>query len=730
MDWTGGVRRRFAAGKNNAVLQKQKSHFARARAISQNPRSSQHSFKPNFLQDRPCPDESTQQRNERRERGHRSRVKPEHALLRPRVQRDSNRSLSKHSGHTNNGKLCHGVSEKQRVQQHTPSVIYISSGDHSSTAEFPPSHRNTERKESSYRPSPAHTTGTNDEERLLLAKRRKLLARTDWLGLAALRPIRIKFPSTGDKDRIGKRRKIQSSASRKGKPAEQRLLPLLFERPFSQNEHMMSGAFQRDDIQIKIGTDALVSQTQRSRHSQTPGRTSVRRISSEFGPLSEESMLLGPEGDDFESVLLPDPAPHPAEATKHDTRSLATLAGSQMTQHLRHVPDRPEMVSFRPEEEEDLEHEYVQQTPSHAFETNSIELVPESEYLQKTNVVPHLHMDHNEPPWPLHDFLRQNQATSGRDWNLVRPTSTQKQAEEHVDDDDAWKRLFKIDQMSSGHHSLKSSSMHDTTSDSTDCRFILEHAAEPQYKTQTDASIPKNGNQVSMLVNASGTAIEGTSERPSTNLQSPSTSFKRIAKLADHPSAPAHQIEEDAKDEALWRQFIVGSQDSSDDISQHRHESPSREGRDTVIPAHASPAFTVSGLGTSVRSTMGDSLFVHTGSSSAMSDTLSKRHKDSSFRPHQNTSQMQASSGARQTADLDEEDSIEDVQPPADRARQVNNAATTSILTPKRFEHPAKKESAPERKPSRFRRSRRTTTAANAGQSVYDLVDSDGISLA
>ena len=134
--------------------------------------------------------------------------------------------------------------------------------------------------------------GMDEEERLLLAKRRNLLARTDWLGLNMQRPINISFRSSGDKDRIGKRRKVRSSTSRKGRPAAPRMVTPLFQQPFSPDVGAMGMPLEPEDIRIKIGTDALASQTQPSRRSHTPGRTSVRHPSTEFGPLSEETVAV------------------------------------------------------------------------------------------------------------------------------------------------------------------------------------------------------------------------------------------------------------------------------------------------------------------------------------------------------------------------------------------------------------------------------------------------------
>lgn len=139
------------------------------------------------------------------------------------------------------------------------------------------------------------------EEEALIANRERLLARQDWLGLAATRPVRMKFPSDRERQRIGKRRKIHKSKPRHGHEVANHAIANPVEGWRAPFEPMMSGAIGNDEIQIKVGTDAFLSQTHRSRPSHNSVNTSIRPISTDFGPISEESMLLKADSDGFET---------------------------------------------------------------------------------------------------------------------------------------------------------------------------------------------------------------------------------------------------------------------------------------------------------------------------------------------------------------------------------------------------------------------------------------------
>lgn len=257
MDWTGGTRRRYAGkGKGNAVLQRQKAHFAKARAALG---QQVHVVPERFLQ------------NAAASREYQPRMA---AGTAPHVERASFQG-SKSRGQSSNA--SRSIQNTQRAASRSKRPI------------------STELKGT--KPSVA----LSEEDLALIANRERLLARDDWLGLAPTRPVKIIFPSYGEQEQIGKRRKIQKQEARSHQPAELRPVPYQFEGRHEPFEPVMSGARETDDIKIKIGTDALLSQTQRSRRSHDSTNTSLRPISSNFGPISEESMLLKADSDGFEA---------------------------------------------------------------------------------------------------------------------------------------------------------------------------------------------------------------------------------------------------------------------------------------------------------------------------------------------------------------------------------------------------------------------------------------------
>ncbi|KXT12149.1 hypothetical protein AC579_10385 [Pseudocercospora musae] len=159
----------------------------------------------------------------------------------------------------------------------------------------------------------------------LRAQKKKLLARSDWLGLAAARPLRLKFKQDRENERIGKRRKMHRPSDTHVFQKQHRRIPTpAFQaQPF---DPIMSGALPREeDIKIKVGTDALATQSHISRPFHTPVATSIRPISVESEPLSEESMLLGVDEHGFEAAsaqpLLARSIPSPAKILNHTADS-------------------------------------------------------------------------------------------------------------------------------------------------------------------------------------------------------------------------------------------------------------------------------------------------------------------------------------------------------------------------------------------------------------------------
>lgn len=95
-------------------------------------------------------------------------------------------------------------------------------------------------------------------------ERNRLLARHDWAGLSPSRPLKMHFPSTKERERIGKRQRTCSGGVRKVDKDEARQAPIIqsgmradFGGPW------MSGALVNhgeDNIVVKIGPAALATQ--------------------------------------------------------------------------------------------------------------------------------------------------------------------------------------------------------------------------------------------------------------------------------------------------------------------------------------------------------------------------------------------------------------------------------------------------------------------------------------
>jgi hypothetical protein len=100
----------------------------------------------------------------------------------------------------------------------------------------------------------------NEETRLLEANRRRLLTQQDWVGIDPSKPVHLRFLSSKDKEKIGKRRMIpgKHGAALRQKndagPDERQLHPAhkAFAGPLERDNDM-------DNIRIRIGTDALTN---------------------------------------------------------------------------------------------------------------------------------------------------------------------------------------------------------------------------------------------------------------------------------------------------------------------------------------------------------------------------------------------------------------------------------------------------------------------------------------
>ncbi|KAK5136546.1 hypothetical protein LTR08_002890 [Meristemomyces frigidus] len=523
------------------------------------------------------------------------------------------------------------------------------------------------------------------------------------------------FSSLQDKDRVGKRRKLDKSSHR-AKPARQRLLTPLFEDDLMQIKALMSGALPADEIRIKIGTDALASQTQRSRHSPTSANVSVRQPSTEFGPLSEESMLLGDyEAENpSENVFIKQhgAVQAPSMVAMAGSRALEAevdefgLASPKLRQDttdcfdiykdrswsskhpVREVARQDEARFAMYQQQEDIAgYESDQQSISHGGEPG-----------------PQPGTEHTVRPIP-----RVEEPTFRNVHMFISEDNDMKEDEDADEDDDqAWRDILNIRQHTSSHASmaaLRSSSQHKTTSGSSH-RPILDQDHEPDDEGLPAWSTPRGvGTQGATIASP----IAEHAEQPK-SLQSPSVSLAQIVRLAEQPwrGPEQHKAAEDADENALWRDFIIGSQGSESNSSQQHGMALTQNTGE-------------------VEDGLEDSLFVTGRTPYSVQQHLGKREADlrseSMVQPGFSEISLKA-----QAEEQEDRDSIEEEVPAQSvRARPTNiHASSARTLHPKMFKRKAT-ASPPRARGFQFIR---RAKAPKTLHSVYDLVDSDGMSLA
>ena len=723
MDWTGGARRRFASKKNNAVLQKQKSYFAKARAAL-NTTTPNHTALLYFT-----PRSNPTSKGE---------LKPDRNLLEseiggPRELHPKSRMSTKQLGSEKerHGRLARLSSRRPEPQSSSRRSHSTNSGTDSRRPSSTHS-RQAKAQQKLYHHQIANTDIMSEEERLLLANRRRLLAQSDWLGLAPTQPLQMKFFTSHDKDRVGKRRRVDSVRSKKGEPAGQRLFTPLFDERLQQQDHLMSGASPQDDFHFKIGTDAFATQTQPSNRSPPPGKTSLRQPSTDFELLSEESMLLGPDEDTFD----------PFQAT-YESLPTGQPLGSQI-QHRCEVPNMKQ-----PLDEHNMDQQLGLQSGGsstqneakrenrgiHGDEQRPYERIwddspPHSTHWTTqyegadTMAVTTQREDDDSAPYQLHE-------TMGPNYSSVVPSTANGSEDEDDNDAESWRKFMNVANPVSSNPSImavKSSSLHVTTSESDQRPTLIRHTES--HDTPVVSTPNGAGTQARPLCGHA--ASEDASSDPAGDSPSPSTSLKQIVSLATRPPAPALADKDDEDNDALWRQFVCGTQDDSDTSSQPRIASPNQD-RDvgnppTLVPASSS--YMVSDLGTSNQTTIGDVTMLVPGSLSSTASMGYREPQKRSLQPSQIN--FPKALKAAVTGETDG-DSIEDDEPSAVRKHHTKNVHATqkTILNPKRFKPPQngrKPMSKPV--PTSFITRQTQRQTPKQGRSVYDLVDSDGNSVA
>ena len=545
MDWTGGTRRRFAGAKNNnAALQKQKAHFARARAAIQNEPFSSH------------------QRTKTVDHN------------------DDTRAISY------KGTALHFTS----VYPLSRSLTRPGSGQ-DAVISGRDDHTRTSTRQSWAANSAEDANPYQDEELRLLASRRKLLARNDWLSLGHTRPLRIGFPAASDKDRVGRRRKIKKSPNARTQAAQRRLLTPLFEERLEPTAYLMSGALppeHYDHIEVRVGTSAFETQSRPSRKSNTSRNASMGAHSTALSHLSEESMLLGADGDSFDAdqVEVPEYTRDVRDAPEGMVRPVSSDSRQYELEEVDRYSSRMREYSLISEDDPEL-----QQHRAGSFDEDSPSISSPHHFAEPTTGFSLI--DNYAAPefqaWNAGDPQQANDSENLDRNVIVHASGTAIPPDQNslgFDAEQEWRNLMGIVTQSESFTSMKalgSSSEHNTTSESM------------------QRIVPGDLRQ--------GAAIHDSIPEPeqfiSTSNQSRPTKVPDTLATGTHPPPRLPEDVEDHTDnEALWREFIIGSQDSESGDELHSAWQRSRE-RMRQSSEHPQ-SVQVSGLGTSDQATRGE----------------------------------------------------------------------------------------------------------------------------
>jgi len=537
MDWTGGTRRRFAGAKNNnAALQRQKAHFARARAAIQHEPFSSHQRS-----------KAVDHNDDTRARSYKGDALHSNSCLRLLTQPGSGWNT-----------VTSGSNEptKGSVRQ---------SGATSFAGDIRP---------------------RQDEELHLLASRRKLLARNDWLALDHTRPLRIGFKTAGDKDRVGRRRKIKKSSEARTKAARPRLMSPLFEERLEPNAYHMSGALcpeHGDHIEVRVGTSAFGTQRRQFLKSNTSRNASMGAQSTALSHLSEESMLLGADGDSFDADQVEVPA---YMRDTHDAlEDLVRPASLGSGQYEREEVDR--YSDRTPEYSLALDDDLALQQYRAEVSDKDRPLVSSSSHVAEP-AIGLSEIDHYAASgsnfWNASDLQQANDFEKLVDLSGIAIPADESSPE--LDAEQEWRHLMGIVTQSQSFTSMKalnSSSEHNTTSESI------------QRVRPGDVQDGANVND------------DTTDQRQCISTLNQTHPAQAPDLLMTGAQAPPH-LSEDAEgntdNEALWREFIIGSQDSESGDELHSAWQRSRE---RMRESSEQPqSIQVSGLGTSDQATRGE----------------------------------------------------------------------------------------------------------------------------
>ncbi|XPT01678.1 hypothetical protein M3J09_010808 [Ascochyta lentis] len=561
MNWTGGSLQR-TKNAHKGVVQRQKAHFARARTqLQQSPGAPIMPFRPDYLVD-----------GDGRESGH--HLSPFGSSIR-------------HTGHSPRR-------HRERDERDISSIPRSSRHLQETNPHFSLRKRSSGTEREKKRDRGKRATDIDTEMQLLEANKERLLRQQDWIGVAPSRPVDLQFLSVKEKNRIGKRRKMEG----KSRATARRQSPTVYPHRTGEDEledhgdAFMSGALPipsaADKIRVRIGSHALTAvstQPNNDARSQT----------------NSDSMLFDEEGE---------------EAVESETAQSITASGHVHAANPKPMNERSaeSYEDCSPQHDRYTNHGLTAQSEGDAeghIGTNTLHLpMQASEATDSSYHITH-HVGGIDRPLKL-VFGKQSLSKASRAASSTDQTGLAQRAHANLDaedvetgrasqnigaahrsslrrppipsaiiDDEPWRTFLGIGQSSSDHVCVDNGTGTSVPQPHIPARTTAYRTSWPQHTTQgklTHANLPNASACLPALKRPSGCLSEA------------------------RPNLQAGVVKEIDEHEKLWRSFVLGSDAESAIDTIHTRNDTSEDLMSQATKGYASTRLPLSTAVTSVSS--------------------------------------------------------------------------------------------------------------------------------
>jgi hypothetical protein len=281
MNWTGGKLQRHSKKGNNATLEKQRQHFAKARTDLQNGPSTS---RPRIFGDEDGDIQNPEPVRRRKPAHSQSRLEAFHDFV-PVVDRLSSMTPKLNHGHSSSVHQPQRLVEINHSAARAESASSIRSATKRKDASIEQHNTNKEAKT-----APAKGIPTDS---MLERQRKLLLSKSNWVGVQGISAPHFDFVSDRGKDNFGKRRKV-STPMHFDHERQRVYVSSVREYPARRDGSLYRGNAPSESIHILMGGDAATSRMAASQRSQD----NDERADLSFQAGSDRSILRDDETTD------------------------------------------------------------------------------------------------------------------------------------------------------------------------------------------------------------------------------------------------------------------------------------------------------------------------------------------------------------------------------------------------------------------------------------------------